>query len=144
LVYIVRMKLIRTLTLSGAAFAASLAIASIGPAARAQAPGAVKAFTDARVIDGTDRAPVANATILVRDGKVTAVGPAASVTVPPGAERVSLAGKTVIPGLINAHGYVGNTRGKDIGRQSVQNTQVELAIGRKGLSAARTNGQPAS
>jgi imidazolonepropionase-like amidohydrolase len=120
------MKLIRTLTLSGPALAASLAIASIGPAARAQAPGAVKAFTGARVIDGTDRAPVANATILVRDGKVTAVGPAASVTVPAGAERVSLAGKTVIPGLINAHGHVGNTLGLELGRYSAENVQRDL------------------
>ena len=54
----------------------------------------------------TDRAPVPNATIVVRDGRIVAAGPANAVTVPSGAERVSLAGKTVIPGLINAHGHV--------------------------------------
>jgi imidazolonepropionase-like amidohydrolase len=68
--------------------------------------GPVRAFTGLTLIDGTDRQPVANATILVRDGKVVAAGPASSVSVPAGAERVSLAGKTVIPGLINAHGHV--------------------------------------
>ena len=67
---------------------------------------AVRAFTGATLIDGTDRNPVPNATILVRGGKVVAAGPANAVTVPAGAERVSLAGKTVIPGLINAHGHV--------------------------------------
>ena len=36
--------------------------------------------------------------------QIVAAGPAARVAVPAGAERVSLAGKTVIPGLINAHG----------------------------------------
>ena len=36
--------------------------------------------------------PIENATILVRDGKIAAVGPAARVTVPAGADRVSLAG----------------------------------------------------
>jgi len=75
----------------------------------AQGGAGVKAFTGARVIDGTDRAPIDNATIIVRDGKVTAVGAASAVTVPAGAERIPLTGKTVIPGLINAHGHVNNT-----------------------------------
>ena len=71
----------------------------------AQQPAAVKAFTGMRLVDGTDRAPIDNATIVVRDGRIAAAGPAASVTIPAGAERVSLAGKHVIPGLINAHGH---------------------------------------
>ena len=89
-------------------------------------PGRVIAFTGARVIDGTDKAPIANATILVRDGRVAAVGPAASVTVPAGAERVSLAGKTVIPGLVNAHGHVGNTIGLEQGHYSADNVLKDL------------------
>jgi imidazolonepropionase-like amidohydrolase len=120
------MKLLHTVTLSVAVLVASLIAASTGPVVRAQAPGAVKAFTGARVIDGTDRAPIDNATILVRDGRVAAVGPAASVTVPAGAERVSLAGKTVIPGLINAHGHVGNTVGLEQGHYSADNVQRDL------------------
>jgi imidazolonepropionase-like amidohydrolase len=65
-----------------------------------------RAFTGLTLIDGTDRAPVRDATIVVRDGRVVAAGASRSVTIPPGAERVSLEGKTVIPGLINAHGHV--------------------------------------
>jgi imidazolonepropionase-like amidohydrolase len=65
-----------------------------------------KAFTGARVIDGTGKAAVENATIVVRDGRIAAVG--RSVAVPAGAQRIDLAGKTVIPGLINAHGHVGS------------------------------------
>src|SRR5688500_3558342 len=72
--------------------------------------GAVKAFTGATLIDGTDRAPVANATVVVRNGRIVAAGPAASVSVPAGAERIPLDGKTVIPGLINAHGHVNDPR----------------------------------
>src|SRR5262249_14852483 len=68
--------------------------------------GSVKAFTGARVVDGTDRAPIDNATILVRDGKVVEVGPASAVKVPPNTPGVSLLGKTVVPGLINTHGHV--------------------------------------
>jgi imidazolonepropionase-like amidohydrolase len=65
-----------------------------------------KAFTGARVIDGTGKPPIEKATILVHDGKIAAVG--TSVRIPAGAQRVDLAGKTVIPGLINAHGHVSN------------------------------------
>ena len=70
----------------------------------------VRAFTGLTLIDGTDRPPVANATIVAQDGRIVRVGPSASVAVPAGAERISLAGKTVIPGLINAHGHVNNAR----------------------------------
>lgn len=67
---------------------------------------AVTAFTGMTLIDGTDAAPIANAAIIVRDGRVVAVGRADRVTIPDGAERVRLDGKVVIPGLINAHGHV--------------------------------------
>jgi imidazolonepropionase-like amidohydrolase len=66
-------------------------------------PQDLKVFTGARLIDGTGRPPVENATIVVRDGRIVAAG---SVKPPDGAQPVSLAGKTVIPGLINAHGHV--------------------------------------
>lgn len=66
----------------------------------------VTAFTGMTLIDGTGRAPVSNATLVVKDGRVLAAGPAARVTIPAGAARVALNGKTVIPGLINAHGHV--------------------------------------
>ena len=85
--------------------ASGLALLSAPLSVQAQvAP--VRAFTGATLIDGTDRQPIANATIVVRDGRVVAAGAATAVTVPPGAERVSLAGKTIIPGIINAHGHV--------------------------------------
>jgi imidazolonepropionase-like amidohydrolase len=92
----------------------------------AQAPGSVKAFTGVRLLDGTDRAPVDNATIVVRDGRIVAAGPAAGVSVPQGAQRVALTGKTVIPGLINAHGHVGNTVGLEPGRYSADNVMRDL------------------
>lgn len=69
-------------------------------------PRRAKAFTGLTLIDGTDRPPVANATLVVRDGRVVAAGASSRVAIPAGAERVALNGKTVIPGLINAHGHV--------------------------------------
>ena len=75
-------------------------------APQAQAPaGGVVALTGARVIDGTGAAPIEGATILVSDGRIQAVGK--NVTIPAGATRVDMAGKTIVPGLINAHGHLG-------------------------------------
>src|SRR5262245_3569359 len=62
----------------------------------------------ARVIDGTGGTPLDNATIVIRDGRITAVGPSANASVPEGAaEIVDYSGKTIIPGLISAHSHVG-------------------------------------
>ena len=80
------------------------ALALSGGTAWAQV-STVRAFTGATVIDGTGRAPIPNATIVVSDGRVVAAG-ADGVTVPAGAERIPLDGKFVIPGLINTHGHV--------------------------------------
>ena len=66
------------------ALAATLAVASAATLP-AQQPATVKAFTGMRLIDGTDKVPIDNATIVVRDGRVVASGPAASVTITAGA-----------------------------------------------------------
>jgi len=73
--------------------------------AQAPASGTV-ALTGARVIDGTGAAPLEGATIVISDGRIQAVGTGASVTIPAGATRVDMAGKTIVPGLINAHGHL--------------------------------------
>jgi imidazolonepropionase-like amidohydrolase len=70
---------------------------------QAQAGAGVTAFEGARVIVGDGSAPIENATILVRDSRIEQVGPADQVQVPEGAGRVNLAGKTVIPGILDAH-----------------------------------------
>ncbi|MES3035961.1 MAG: amidohydrolase family protein [Gemmatimonadota bacterium] len=77
--------------------------------AQPPAPSITRAFTGATLLDGTGRAPVANATVLVRAGRIVAAGPAARVRIPSGAERVDLSGKFVMPGLINGHGHASST-----------------------------------
>ena len=86
-------------------FFASIAALLLTSQAAAQAAPSI-AFTGATLIDGTGKAPVANATIVVSRGRVVAAGPAAQVPVPKGAEEIALTGKFIIPGLINAHGHV--------------------------------------
>ena len=94
----------------------------------AQTPAAVKAFTGARLIDGTDRAPIPDATIVVRGGRIVAAGPSSSVQVPAGAERIALNGKTVIPGLINAHGHV-NTPDTDLKTYAAYGVTTVFSLG---------------
>src|SRR5215470_16000601 len=75
--------------------------------AHAQTPaGGVLAMTGARVIDGTGRAPLEQATIVIAKGRVSAVGTAAAVKIPAGATRLDMSGKTIMPGIINAHGHL--------------------------------------
>ncbi len=75
------------------------------------APSAADAQTTAlrgaRVIDGRGAAPLDNATIVIRDGRIVAIGASAETPVPSGAEVVDYTGKTIIPGLISAHSHVG-------------------------------------
>ena len=121
------MKLLHTMTIS--ALLGCVALASVGvQPAQVPPPDArrTKAFTGARVIDGTDRPPIDNATIIVSEGKVQSVAPAARAQVPGNAERISLDGKTVIPGLVNAHGHVGNTDGMEQGHYSAANVNRDL------------------
>jgi len=71
--------------------------------------GAIRAFVGARIIDGTGKPAIEKATLIVRNGKIDAVG--ASVKAPKGAQVIDVSGKTIMPGMINAHGHVGETRG---------------------------------
>ena len=88
-----------------------------------------RAFVGVRVIDGTGRPAVESATLLVRDGRVVAVGPGAQVTLPPGMERIDLGGRTVIPGLVNAHGHVGETKGLRSGPELYDEENVRRQLG---------------
>jgi imidazolonepropionase-like amidohydrolase len=67
------------------------------------------AYEGARVLTGDGSTVVDDAVIEVRDGKVTRIG--ADGAPDPGATKVSLRGKTVIPALVNPHGHIGYMRG---------------------------------
>jgi imidazolonepropionase-like amidohydrolase len=71
-------------------------------AATPPAPHATLAITGARVFDGERLLP--KATVLVDGNRIVAVGP--EVAAPPGVETVDGSGKTLLPGLIDAHTHV--------------------------------------
>src|SRR5437867_13250280 len=64
-----------------------------------------KAFVGARIFDGTEKAVIEKGTIIVVDGRIAAIGPSGKVKTPKGARTISVSGKTITPGLINAHGH---------------------------------------
>ncbi len=63
------------------------------------------AFVGATLINSTGKATIANATIVIRNGKVIAAGPGKKVSVPPDAQRVDVTGKYIIPGLWDMHAH---------------------------------------
>jgi imidazolonepropionase-like amidohydrolase len=68
--------------------------------------GAVIALEGATLIDGAGGAPKEDAVILIRNGHIEVVARVNEIQVPRGAQRISLVGKTIVPGLIDAHAHV--------------------------------------
>ena len=76
---------------------------------QARQGGGAVLFEGARLIAGDGRAPIENAAFLVEGNRFTRVGRKGEIPLPAGAARVDLAGKTVIPALIDTHNHLGWT-----------------------------------
>ena len=80
-----------------------LATASMLPAATL--------FEGARLIVDARRAPIDNSAFLVDNGRIVKIGAKGAIKAPAGTARVDLAGKTVIPALIDPHVHLGYQKG---------------------------------
>jgi imidazolonepropionase-like amidohydrolase len=80
----------------------------VGPAVRqfVRTDAPVIALTNARVIDGTGAPAREGQTLILRDGRIAALGATGSVPIPSGAESIDLAGKSVLPGLVMLHEHL--------------------------------------
>ena len=93
------------------------------------------ALTGVQVVDGTGAAPLANATVVIRDGRIEAVG--TDVDIPSGAEVLDLAGHTVVPGFVGLHDHTFyTTAGRRI---QATETAPKLYLG-SGVTTIRTTG----
>ena len=95
---------IRARQLALSIFAALAALSQVQAAPGAAPPRPVLITAD-KVWTG-EGAPHAGWSVLVAQGRIQAVGPAGNMTVPADAERISLPGKTLIPGMIDLHSHV--------------------------------------
>ena len=93
----------------------------------------VTAFEGARVLVG-DGSVIENATLIVDDDRLVAVGPGDEVDVPAGAGRVDLAGRTVMPAIIDTHVHLrSDTREElieDLQRKAYYGVGAVLSLGR--------------
>jgi imidazolonepropionase-like amidohydrolase len=64
-------------------------------------------FTGARLIAGDGSDPIDGAALLVVDGVIHQAGPAGTSAVPADAERIDLAGKAIMPTIVNPHVHLG-------------------------------------
>lgn len=75
-----------------------------GPEVSVRAP--IVALVHARVVDAASPAAREDQTVLIRGGKIAALGPFGAVSVPGEARIVNLSGKTIIPGLVMVHEHL--------------------------------------
>jgi imidazolonepropionase-like amidohydrolase len=68
------------------------------------------AFTNARLITMKGDEVIENGTIIVNRNRIVAVDPAGQVTVPAGAKVIDVAGKTIMPGIVDVHAHMGTSR----------------------------------
>jgi imidazolonepropionase-like amidohydrolase len=115
------------------ALAASTVFATAIAAAPAQSQ--VTAYEGARLIVGNGQV-VENATLVVDGTRITQAGPAASVKVPAGAKRVSVAGKTVMPMMIDTHVHLSGKREtliRDLKQRAYWGVSTAMSMGTDNL-----------
>ena len=82
---------------------AMLAAAVAWPVLAQNAP--TLAIDGGTLIDGNGGAPLPNSLIVITGNRITSVGRKGQVSYPPNTQVINAAGKFIIPGLIDSHGY---------------------------------------
>ena len=106
--------------------AAMLAAVCGGGAAHAETT-VLRHFT---LFDGTGHAPVPDSALVMEDGRIRWVGPSARLKVPAGARVEDLAGKFVMPGIIDNHVHLGLVDGivQDLKYYSRESVEKQLHL----------------
>lgn len=112
-------------------FTAAIALAAaVGLAGPVAAQNLV--FEGGRVIVGDGSAPIENASVVVENGKITQVGPAASTKAPAGATRIDAKGKTIMPTFVNVHEHLSQTKEgleADMKRRAYFGVSASMSLG---------------
>lgn len=99
------------------------------------------AFTGANIIP-INGAPISDGVLVVRAGKIVAVGARGAVAIPAGAEVRDVRGKTLMPGLVDTHSHVGGGAGADASAPLQPEVRVMDAVNARdnGLQRAQAGG----
>ena len=101
---------------------------NLGFTAQADVPEGRMALTGARLITMNGAEVIENGVVIVNGNRIEAIGPAASTPVPAGVPVMDMAGKTIMPGLIDAHWHGSMASNEIIPEQSWVN-YASLAFG---------------
>jgi imidazolonepropionase-like amidohydrolase len=104
-------------------------LASAAPRGEQAARPRITAFVGARIIDGRTADAIERGTLVVENGRIIRIGPSDQVPVPDGAETIDVTGRTIVPGLVNAHGHVGETDGLRTGPDAYTEGNVRRQLG---------------
>ena len=119
--------LVPLLLLAGAARAAD-------PAPATPPPSRVTAVRAGRLVDPASASTAADQVILIKDGKIEAVGP--KLAIPAGAEVIDLSAMTVLPGLVDTHNHLALTYKIDPERNNYYVTYVSESTALRAIQAA--------
>jgi imidazolonepropionase-like amidohydrolase/Tol biopolymer transport system component len=104
-------------------------VANLSMTRAADKPHGIVALTGARITTMNDSQQVIeNGTIVIRDNRIAAVGASGAVEIPADAQRLDLAGRTVMPGIVDAHAH-GPQGTSDIVPQQNYSALAHLAFG---------------
>lgn len=102
--------------------------APIGFKAKADKPDVIYAITGAKIVTMNGDEVIDNGVIVVQGNRITAIGNNGEMDVPQNAQIIEAAGKTIIPGLVDAHWHGGMGEDEIIPQQSWVN-YASLAFG---------------
>ena len=94
----------------------------------APAPAITRALVGGSVVDVETGKVIPDGVVLVRGDRIVAVGPAGHVAIPADAQRLSMAGKWLIPGLINCHVHLGLVLPGAAGAALADESDTDMAL----------------
>jgi imidazolonepropionase-like amidohydrolase len=103
----------------------------------------VVALTHVRIIDGTGAAPIEDQTIVITNGKITAISPSAGAKVESTAQILDLKGYSVLPGLVGMHDHMFFPMGGTPPMYSDMGTSFPRLYLALGVTTIRTTGSVA-
>src|SRR6188768_2001798 len=113
------------------ATAAGMLIAA-SPVLVGQSPAGTTVFEAARIIVGDGQPPIENGAFVVTGARIVQMGRAGELKAPQGAARVSLAGKTVMPAIIDTHTHLSQERDAltlDLRRRAYYGVSAAMSLG---------------